>query len=66
MPLNHIDIGKAKVLVESILSEDLLYAKFIEPIQKLDDYSFEQFFKGNNKLNYNGIEKNKDFFKLTI
>lgn len=64
MPLYHFDIGKAKLLVESCLSEDTLYSKFIEPIQKLDDYSFEQLFKGNTKLNYNNNEKNIDFLNL--
>lgn len=64
MPLNQIEIGKAKFLVELCLSEDILYSKFLKSIQKLDDYSFEQLFKGNTKLNYNNIEKNKDFLNL--
>ena len=64
MPLNQFEIGKAKLLVELCLSEDILYYKFIEPIKKLDDYSFEQLFKGNNKFNYNNIKKNKDFLNL--
>ena len=64
MPLNQFEIGKAKLLVELCLSEDILYSKFLKSIQKLDDYSFEQLFKGNTKLNYKNIEKNKDFLNL--
>lgn len=64
MPLNQFEIGKAKLLVELCLSEDILYSKFLKSIQKLDDYSFEQLFKGNMKLNYKNIEKNKDFLNL--
>ena len=64
MPLNQFEIGKAKLLVELCLSEDILYSKFLQSIQKLDDYSFEQIFKGNTKLNYNNIEKNTDFLNL--
>ena len=64
MPLNQFQIGKAKLLVELCLSEDILYSKFLKSIKKLDDYSFEQLFKGNIKLNYNNIEKNNDFLNL--
>ena len=60
---NQFDIVMAKFLVESCLEEDSLYYKFLEPIKKLDDYHFEELFKGNCDIKYN-IEKPDEFSKL--
>ena len=57
------DIVMAKFLVESCLNEDYLYYKFLEPIKKLDDYHFEELFKGNSDIKYN-IENSDEFSKL--
>ena len=57
------DIVMAKFLVESCLNEDYLYYKFLEPIKYLDDYQFEELFKGNTDINYN-IENSGEFSKL--
>ena len=57
------DIVMAKFLVESCLNEDYLYYKFLEPIKNLDDYQFEELFKGNTDINYN-IENSEEFSKL--
>ena len=60
---NQFDIVMAKFLVESCLAEDSLYYKFLEPIKKLDDYHFEELFKGNSDIEYN-IENSDEFSKL--
>ena len=57
------DIVMAKFLVESCLNEDYLYYKFLEPIKNLDDYHFEELFKGNTGIKY-GIENSEEFSKL--
>ena len=60
---NEFNINMAKVLVESCLEEDYLYYKFLEPIKNLDDYHFEELFKGNTDIKYD-INNSKEFTKL--
>jgi len=47
------DSVMAKFLVESCLNEDYLYYKFVESIKNLDDYHFEELYKGNTDIKYN-------------
>lgn len=60
---SEFNISKARTLVKLCLSEDLLYNKYLKDILKLNDYHFEELFKGNTDLNYN-IGNSYEFLHL--
>ncbi len=60
---SEFNISKARKLVKLCLSDDLLYNKYLKDILKLNDYYFEELFKGNTDLNYN-IGNSYEFMHL--